>query len=396
MITVVHVITKLEMGGAQENTLYTCEHLDRTRFEVALFHGPNGYYDARARQIAAANVGVVPELVREVSPAKDLLAGVGLKRAFDRLRKSHVRRGFDPSAFIVHTHSSKAGILGRLAAKAAGAPIIVHTIHGFGFFESQSARDRAAFVAAERAASLVTDAFISVSKASIAQGQARGIIRAGQEVALIRSGFALKELAIAAEDRAGARARLGLDNALDVITCVANLKPQKDPLTLVEAFRLLRLRRPGAVLLYAGDGELRREVEAAIHSAGITDGFRLLGWREDVPDLLAAADVIALSSVFEGLPRSAVEGIAARRPVVATRVDGTSEVIRDGRNGYLVEPRDAVALAEALDRALRERPIDPSDVERIEEWDADRMVRAQEALYERLVEQRRGRLAPST
>jgi glycosyltransferase involved in cell wall biosynthesis len=153
---------------------------------------------------------------------------------------------------------------------------------------------------------------------------------------------------------------------------------------LVEAMAILVQRRPRAVLLYAGDGELRGEVEASIARHGIGDRVRLLGWRRDVPALIAAGDVVVLSSIFEGLPRSAVQALVARRPFVGTRVDGTSEVIRDGENGFLVEPRDPAELAAAMELAILERPVDPRDTARVEAWDARRMVEEQEALYRSL------------
>src|SRR5262249_10327449 len=151
-------------------------------------------------------------------------------------------------------------------------------------------------------------------------------------------------------------------------------KPQKDPLTLVEAMRILAERRPNAVLLYAGDGQLRGKTEQAIAAAGLEKRVVPLGGREGGPGLLAAAGGVVLASLFEGLPRSAVQALAARRPFVGTRVDGTAEIIRDGKNGFLVEPRDARGLARALEQALIERPVDPEDVVRVLEWEPDLMV----------------------
>jgi glycosyltransferase involved in cell wall biosynthesis len=262
----------------------------------------------------------------------------------------------------------------------------VHTIHGFGFHQHTPPLKRAAFISLEIVAAQVTDAFISVSRANIAEAQALGIIRDVRDVRLIRSGFDVRELEDVAEKKAEMRAALGLGLRAEdeVIVCIANLKPQKDPLTLVEAMRLLAMKRPRAILLYAGDGELRPRVEEAIRQTNLEGRFRLIGWRTDVPALIGAADVVALSSVFEGLPRSAVQALAGKRPFVGTRVDGTAEIIRDGRNGYLVEPRSPEKLAEALAKALVERAIDPNDRERVREWDAVRMVEEQEALYQKL------------
>lgn len=377
MIPVVHIITKLELGGAQENTLYTCRHLDRSRFEVMLWHGPDGMLDDEAASIADAEVSSIPTLVREVRPHLDAAC---TRDFIARLRR------FAGRQVIVHTHSSKAGIIGRAAARLAGAGPVVHTIHGFSFHEGQAPMLRAGYVNAERAAARYTDAFIGVSRSNLAEARARGIITSRHEVELIRSGFDLDAFAAAAKANGPPlRRELGLGDDDEVIVSIANMKPQKDPHTLVEAMRQLVLRRKKVVLLYAGDGVLRSEIEVAISKAGLTDRFRLLGWRRDVPALMGAADVVVLSSIFEGLPRVSVQALAARRPFVGTRVDGTPEIIRDGRNGFLVEPRDPTGLANALDRALDERPVDPDDIARIQPWQAEEMVRAQERLYMRLI-----------
>lgn len=396
MITVVHVITRLELGGAQENTLYTCQHLDRTRHRVILLRGPGGLLDDEAHASPLLLVVEVPELIREIDPRTDVAALRKLRMLLADLLFEHRRLGHPPSHFIVHTHSSKAGILGRLAARAARVPRVVHTIHGFGFHEGQDWRKRAMFVSAERLAGRLTDAFIGVSQASLDEARRLGIIRRHQRAELIRSGMRLEPF-LEAPSRAEARARLRLLGSGELIVTIANFKPQKDPLTLIEAFRRLAARRPGVRLLYAGDGELRHAVEAAVREFGLSDRVTLLGWRRDVPLLIAAADVIALSSIFEGLPRAAVQAVATGRPFVGTQVDGTPEVIRDGVNGYLVPPRDADALAAALERALELRPVDPQDRVRVRAWDADEMVRAQEALYADLlgIERSSNRASPS-
>lgn len=380
--TVVHIITKLELGGAQENTLYTCRGLDRARFAVVLMHGPDGMLDAEAAAIEDSTVHVIDDLVREVAPKRDVSCVRVIHRHLLQLRD----RTDHP--IIVHTHSSKAGVLGRAAAKLAGVGPVVHSIHGFGFHDGQPALKHAVFLNAERAAAKVTDAFIAVSRANAAEARARGIVTQDQVVEVIRSGFDIDGFRAAARKGAGLRASLELPPGAELIVCIANMKPQKDPLTMIAAMAILAERRPSAILLYAGDGGLRGEVERAIAKRGLSTRIRLLGWRRDVPALMGAADVVALSSIFEGLPRVAVQAVVARKPFVGTRVDGTPEIIREGRNGHLVEPRDPMALAEALERALINRPVDPADEDRVRQWDADEMVRAQERLYERLLASR--------
>lgn len=386
MITVVHVITMLELGGAQENTLHTVANLDRSRFRVALVYGPGGLLDERLPQLADRTTLVaLPHLVREIDPRTDAACFSDLRATFWRLQAEHWQREHDKHAFIVHTHSSKAGILGRTAAKAAEVSKIVHTIHGFGFHEGQHPLKQALFVNAERAAGRITDAFIGVSRANLTEAVAKGIIRPGQRTELIRSGMDLGAVRRAERLRTATRESLGFDPEDEVILAITNMKPQKDPVTMIRAMRMLAERRPRAVLLMAGDGELRPDVEREIARGQLEGRVRLLGWRHDIPELLAASDLVALSSIFEGLPRAAVLAVAARRPFVGTAVDGTPEIIKDGKNGYLVPPRNPAALAQAMAKALVTRPIDPADEVAIRAWDADLMVRQQEALYLSLV-----------
>lgn len=382
--TIVHVITRLELGGAQENTLYTCQHLDRERFRVVLVYGPGGLMDDEARGSERLEIVEVPELVRAIAPRSDSIALKKLTRVFRDLALEHCQLGLRKDRILVHTHSSKAGVLGRLAARRASIPKVVHGIHGFGFHAGQHPLKRALFLNAERVAGRITDAFVSVSERILGEARQLGIVPPGTPSEVIRSGMVLDPLRNG-PGRVEARRALGLPEDDEIVVSIANFKPQKDPLTLISAFAELAAARPRARLVYAGDGGLRPQVERAVRQARLVDRVHLLGWRRDIPQLLAAADVVALSSIFEGLPRSAVQAVAARRPFVGTRVDGTPEIIREGRDGYLVAPRDPSALAQALARALDLRPVAEDTEERVQAWDARRMVEAQEDLYERLL-----------
>lgn len=383
-ITVLHVITRLELGGAQENTLYTCEHLDRSRFRVILAFGPGGQLDRRAYQGDFA-CWPVPHLVREVRPRADAAAFAELVRRIRAARDTHLALGLDPRHFIVHTHSSKAGIVGRLAAKAAQVPTIIHGIHGFGFHAGQHPAKFALFLNAERTVARVTDAFFSVSETSLAEARQRRIVGPRHFARVVRSGMELDAFRSDESRKQACRKKLNLAPDAEVVLTIANFKPQKDPLTLIRAFAEVAESHPQAILLFAGDGELRPHVEAAVAEAELGARVRLLGWRDDVSDLLAACDVMALSSIYEGLPRSAVQAVAAGRPFAGTRVDGTPEIIRDGKNGFLVPPRSPSALAGAIRRALTVRPTDPEDQTRILAWDFRRMVADQEKYYAELV-----------
>jgi len=371
LITVAHIITRLDLGGAQQNTIDTCIGLDRRRFRVRLLYGPGGPLDDRLSTLAPEERRPIPRLGRAIALGDDGGALFQIREALA-----------DLGPCIVHTHSSKAGILGRCAARSLGLRGVVHSIHGFAFHAGQPPWKRRVFVEAERRAAQWTRAFLSVSRASVAEAQARGIIKPRHMVRIVRSGMDLSPFADADGQRAEARAALGAP-AGPLFLCVANLKAQKAPLDLVAAFDQVRRRRPDAELWFVGDGPLRPAVEAELARRRL-GGFRLLGWRRDVPRLVAACDVMVLASIFEGLPRTAVQAVRARRPFVGTRVDGTAEVIEDGINGLLVEPRAPDALAGAMLRALEERPVDPDPEARCRPWSVHALISGQESVYEEI------------
>ncbi len=378
-IRVLHVITRLELGGAQRNTLYTVGHLDREAFAPALAWGPGDLLDGEAEALDRVALHPVPELVRPVRPLEDLRAVRALQRVI-RAEGPH----------IVHTHSSKAGILGRLAARREGVPVVVHSVHGFGFTPLQPAPVRALFLGLERLASRWTHHFIAVSRANLRRGVELGLF--GEErCTVIRSGIALERYR---EAGGGAELReaLGVPREALLVTQVGNFKPQKAPLDFVRMAAAVARRVPAARFLMVGDGPLRGEVEALAARLGIADRLLLPGWQEDVPAVLAATDVAVLTSRHEGLPRAVVEAVAAGVPVVASAVDGTPEVLEDGVNGFLVAPGDVEGFADRVVRLLEDGGLRGrlASAERdLAEFDIDGMVRRQEELYRWLVSRSR-------
>jgi len=371
MIRVCHVITELALGGAQQNTLYTVAHLDRRRFDPVLLAGRGGLLDGEARA-SGAPVIFVDALRRDVAPLRDAAALIALWRHFRRLRPA-----------IVHTHSSKAGILGRWAARLAGVPLIVHTIHGYGFHPGQSRLARGAWVMLERITGRVcTSAFIAVSRANLIEGMALGILTK-ERASLIHSGIRLADFE--------ARPARAPGEAPVTVGMVACLKPQKAPLDFVRAAakvaRLCGRERVRFVLL--GDGVLRLRVEEAIRSEGMTDLIALPGWCRDVPGAMREFDVLLHTSRWEGLPRVFPEAMATGLPIVATDVDGAPEAVEDGATGYLLPAGDVEGLARrtaelVMDPGLR-RAMGERARARVSAWDIDDMVRRQERLYEGLV-----------
>ncbi len=380
-VRVLHVITRLDLGGAQDNTLYTVGHL-RPPYEPSLVCGPGGLLDGEAREMPGVRVTFVPSLVREIHPARDLLALARLVRIF-RKERPH----------IVHTHSSKAGVLGRIAARLTRVPVVVHSIHGFGFNREQPAPLRASLIAAERTVAPITTHFIAVSRANLEEGIALGIIPAGR-ASLIRSGIRLDRFEAAGAERArhreAVRSETGIPPGAPVAGLIACLKPQKSPLDFVEAAALVARRVPEAFFLVAGDGDLRGAVRERARALGIGDRVRLLGWRRDVPRILASLDVMLLTSSWEGLPRVLPEAIAVGIPIVATAVDGANDILADGRNAVVRRAHDREGLAEGVIRILRDPGfgLGLASCARacLGEFDIDRMVRAQEALYGDLID----------
>jgi len=370
-IKVLHIITKLELGGAQGNTLYTVKHLDPGKFEVSLACGPGGILDG---ETAGINVHFVAELAREINPLKDFAAVMRLRSLIKKI-----------SPDVVHTHSSKAGILGRIAAKLAGVPAVIHTFHGFGFNPEQRFLTRFAFTSAEKICAPLSDALIFVSKANESEARGLGIGR-GVKSRVIRSGIKLSGYPARDFDAAKLRAELKIPDKAEIVLSVGNLKPQKNPLDFAASAKIVCSERPDCVFIFAGDGELRPEVERFVSENGLAGKCLFPGWRRDTDKLLAMAKVFVLSSLWEGLPRALVEALKSGVPCVAYGCDGVSDILKDGENGFLIKPKDTKTLAEKIsailaDDGLHAKLAAGAAATGLSEFDIDGMVKAQENLY---------------
>lgn len=375
-IKVAHVVTLLELGGAQQNTLYTLQHLDRDRFEPVLICGRGALLDKEAER-AGCRVLFIDSLVREIRPLQDWRALGDLRRALERENPD-----------IVHTHSSKAGILGRWAARRAGVPVIIHTFHGFGFNKEQKPWTRAAFVALEKSAAKISRALVAVSRANRDEALALGIGRP-EQYRLIRSGVRLADYKSIERSR---RAPAGIPLAPDqpLITTVGPFKPQKNLLDFIRAAEIVHRTRPAARFLLVGDGALRPELEGEIRRRGLNGVVILAGWRRDLSAIFSRTDVFVMTSLWEGLPRALVEAMSAGLPSVANAVDGVSDIIEDGVNGFAVEPKRPEKTAERIVYFLKHPEVARTLGEKAcasigEEFDIDRMVRQQEGLYGELM-----------
>ena len=350
---VTHVITRLIVGGAQENTIASVLGLrERRDLTVDLITGPTAGREGSLTNCfahAPEALSVLPELVRPVHPWKDYRATQILARRF---------RAEKPA--LVHTHSGKAGIVGRLAAARAGVPVILHTIHGPSFGAFQGAFANFIFRAAERRAARVTTHFVTVADAMRDQYLAAGIGRPDQYTRVF-SGFPLDPYLATTNDPAR-RARWGLAPEDLVVGKIARLFALKGHDDLFQIAPELVHRHPRLKFLLVGDGPWRHRFEQLARDSGLAGHFVFTGLvpPAEIPGLVGIMDVLVHLSLREGLPRALPQALAGGRPVVAYDCDGAREVCLDGQTGFLIPPGDRGALIRRLgelaaDAALRGR-----------------------------------------
>lgn len=374
---ILHVLTRLLRAGSEENTLLTCAGQTREGHEVILAYGHEGAAEHAWRLAPGVGLIQIPSLTRELSPGRDLAAYRALRREMLALRPD-----------VVHTHQSKAGILGRFAAASAGVPVVVHGVHILPFLGETGVK-KAIYLRAELAAARVTHGFISVSEGMQAACLAHGMGRAVQHH-VVRSGFDLRRFAEATPpDDWRALLRLAPDAPRPpVVVMLAALEPRKRHLELLDRLPPLVARFPGIRFVFAGEGHLADEIAARTAALGLGENVVLAGFREDPERIIALADVCLHCSDKEGLPRSVLQYLAAGRPTVMFHLPGIEDVIASGSNG-IVAPEDAwpdllAALAGLLDdpeaRAALARAAGRTDLRL---WDASTMAAQTLEIYHR-------------
>jgi glycosyltransferase involved in cell wall biosynthesis len=379
---VTHVITRLIVGGAQENTVNSVLGLrQKPDVEVRLISGPtSGPEGSIESEVATIPdlLTILPELVRPVHPWKDTWALRRLVQIF-RAQRSE----------IVHTHSGKAGVLGRLAARRAGVPVIVHTIHGPSFGGFQGALANMLFRAAERYAGRATTHFVVVARAMTEQYLAAGIGRRAQYTRIV-SGFALEPF-LSARNHPELRERLGIGPGDFVVGKIARLARLKGHDDLFAVAPQLVKRCPQMKFLLVGDGEWRDRFERRARALGLSRHFVFAGLvpPNEVPSYAGIMDGLVHLSRREGLPRALPQALAAARPVVAYDCDGAREVCLANETGFLLASGDRFGLTERLvqlarDPALCER-LGRRGQELVKQWfPVERMVDQLHALYLKL------------
>lgn len=379
---VTHVITRLIVGGAQENTIASVLGLRRaTGWDVDLIAGPTtgpeGSLEDRLREPPGL-LTVVPSLVRPVHPWRDARAWRALTRLFRTRRPD-----------LVHTHSGKAGFLGRLAARSARVPIVVHGIHGPSFGPWQGRLANWLFTTAERRAARWTTHFVSVAHAMTEQYLAAGIGRPGQFTRVF-SGFDLDPFLAARNDPETRRA-LGLAPEDFVVGKIARLFRLKGHDDLFAVAPELVRACPRMRFLLVGDGIWRERFAKQARELGLARHFVFTGLRppEEIPSLVGVMDALAHLSWREGLARALPQALAAGKPVVSWDCDGAREACRDGETGFLLHPGDRAGLRRALlqlaeDEPLRRRLGEAGRAWARENFRVETMVAALEKLYRRL------------
>ena len=373
---VCHIITRLIVGGAQEAAVLSCAHVDRERFESTLVIGPQagaeGTLVPLADRLGVPTV-VAPSLVREVAPVQDA-------RAVRQLRRLLRDRRPD----VVHTHSSKAGLLGRWAAHRERVPTIVHTVHGWSFHDHMHPLVRATYVRLERKAARWCHRIVTVSDLDREKGLAAGIGTPEQYVT-IREVNDLAPFEEHAGQRDEARRRLGIAGDGPVVGTVGRFTEQKDPRTWIRAAALIAQQRPDVHFVMIGDGSLRAETEREAAALGIANRLVTPGLRDDLPAVFPALDVFLLTSRWEGLPLVIPQAMTAGVAVVATAADGNREVLRDRENGLLTPPQEpeisAAAVLELLDDSQLRETVTGAGRETARRFTLSRTIPALEALY---------------
>lgn len=380
-LRIAQVVTRMDIGGVPDHVMTLVRGLHPSA-AVTLFCAT---IDPRhALELEALGVPVVPiGFTRLPDPVADL-------RAFRRLVGLLRNGAFD----IVHTHMSKAVMLGAPAARLARVPVVINTAHNLGFLALRQPLLRGLFWLYDRALFTVCDRVVTVSD-EVRDRTVRAWIAPAAKVVAIANGIDPARFRVAAAKRAALRAELAQDDGPLLLT-VARLVWFKGLDTLIDALPPLVARHPALRLVIVGEGTLRAALTDQAERLGLGEHVRFTGERADVPALLAAADLFVLPSVSEGMPISILEAMAAGRAVVATRVGGVPELIEEGQTGLVVPARDAGALAEALDRliadpALRARMGGAGAARLASEFSAEAMVARTRALYRTCRREKAGR-----
>jgi glycosyltransferase involved in cell wall biosynthesis len=344
-VKITRIVARLNIGGPAVHIINLSAGLDPDRFENRLIAGRPGPDEGDMGYLATPKgiePLIIPELGRELSPLRDLATA---------LKLVHILRHQRPH--IVETHTAKAGAVGRVAARLAGVPIVIHVFHGHVFHSYFGPLKTGLFINVERALARITDRLITISPA-----QQRDVVQVygiapAERVVMIPLGLDLQPLRVAKQTCRGQfRSNLGLPDDIPLVGFVGRLTGVKNPSLFIEAARRVVHQIPRARFVFVGDGELRPALERQVRAWGLTQQVLFAGWRSDMPPVYADLDLLALTSLNEGTPVTLIEALAAGVPVVATAVGGVPDVVAGQEMGLLVPSGDAEALARTVVQLL--------------------------------------------
>ena len=372
------VITKLELGGAQKVALYLAKNLDRKKYSIHFITGAGGLLDNEAEKIKGVKKVFLKEMKRPVSPLNDI-------RAFFKLKKYFTENKID----IVHTHSSKAGFLGRLAASAAGVPYIIHTIHGFSFHEYQNPFIHTLYVWLEKFAAAKTNRLVAVGEDVKEYGLKKGV-GSPSGYSVIRAGVNLSLFARAKPDRKALAKKIGLTQRDYVVGMLGNFKKQKNPFEFLEIAKETIKAGPEIKFVFGGGGSEKEKklFNKKIAELNLEKNVTAAGWVKEPEKFMKTIDVFLLTSLWEGLPCTLVQAAAAGTPCIATDITGNRELLKKLGTGSLYTPGN---YREAAEKTLlfknMKRPEEkygPKTRGILREFDLKYMLKKHEELYDKI------------
>lgn len=377
-IRVCHIITKMVYGGASLGTLHLVQSLDAKRFQCSIICGMQSDNEGsllNSIEDRKVDIIMLPEIVREINPAKDFTALIKLVRII------HMNR-YD----IIHTHGSKAGFIGRLAAAISGVPIVLFTVHGWGLKAGSFFVCRI-FRMIERILAMFTTKILFQTRADIAEARLYRIGKRSQYI-LIGNGINLQPFVNFDKDIAKQlKKKLNLGNKR-IVGTVGRVSAQKNPVGFLTVAQESLREKSDVIFLFVGGGEMLEEMRMLVKELNLEKNIIFTGVRYDIPEVMANFDVFILPSLWEGMPRSVIEALALSKPVVAYRVGGLEEIIKDGENGLIISLNQTDKFVEGV-RFLLENPAICKKMGRIgktmvERYDFSHVVEKTEALYLRL------------
>lgn len=379
-VKVLHIITRFLKGGTEKNVLYSIQALDDNKYYSELIIGKDSDINLIPNGIKVFKVN---SLVRSNNPIKNLKAVFDIYKIL-RSRKYH----------IIHTHQANAGMTGRIAARLAGVPVIVHGLHGSTFHPAQNPLVRKFYIMLERMASKFTTCFTCVGH-DLRDRYLREKVGKKEDYHIIRSGIELENFYSAGkllkEETSTKRKELGVNANDTIVGVIAALEPRKGHIYIIEVVERLQ-KSKNLKFLFVGGGWYREKLEKLAVDKGLSNRIIFTGHSENIAEIIAACDIIALTSLWEGLPQILVQSAAVGKPMISFAVEGANEVIREGVNGFIVPIKDVKAFEEKL-RYLIENPEKAKEMGRAgkemisEEWEIPKMQEKVREFYGRLVEE---------